>query len=303
MARGRLTGFSPGSGVQVTDAQGRFKLRPSVNPGRVVAVSDSGYGEVPWAQFQQEPVVVLRPWGRIEGTIYSKGKPIAGRKVLLTVLRPGSFDNFHTDFSSYQATSDEQGKFVIEQVPPTQCSLVQLVQTSPNSWLHANPTPVEVLPGETTVVEVGNRGATVSGRIEVGALLADKPGAQIMVTLGTPYPQPPEGLKDQAAITAWYQSEDFKEASRRHRNYNAVPEPDGSFSLEGVEPGSYTLTASANWPKPEGRPWERDELGRFTQPLLVPANEGGVGPAIDVGTLVLKPTPPSPNVPNAPAEP
>lgn len=302
MARGRLTSFS-GAGVQVTDAQGRFKLRPNVNPGRVVAVSEGGYGEAPWAQFQQEPVVVLRPWGRIEGTIYSKGKPIAGRKVLLTLQRPGSFDNFHTDFSSYQATSDEQGKFVIEQVPPARCALVQLVQTSPNSWLHANPTPVEVLSGETTVVELGLRGASVSGRIEAGSLLADKPRAQIMVTLSTPYPQLPEGLKDQAAIAAWYQSEAFKEASQRVRNYNAVPEPDGSFSLEGIEPGSYTLTASANWPKPEGRPWERDELGQFSQPLLVPDNEVGARPAIDVGTLVLKPTPPPPTVPNAPAEP
>lgn len=133
MARGRLTSLNPGAGVQVTDAQGRFKLRPTVNPGRVVAASESGYGEVTWAQFQQEPIVVLRPWGRIEGTIYSKGKPIAGRKVLLTLQRPGSFDSFHTDFSSYQATSDEQGKFVIEQVPPAQCALVQLVQTSPSS--------------------------------------------------------------------------------------------------------------------------------------------------------------------------
>ncbi len=303
MAHGRLTGFNPGSGVQMTDAQGRFKLRPTVNPGRVVAVSEGGYGEAPWLQFQQEPVVVLRSWGRIEGTIYSKGKPIPGRKVLLTLQRPGSFDNFHSDFSSYQATSDEQGKFVIEQVPPTRCSLAHLIETSPNTWLHSNPTPVNVLSGETTVLELGLRGATVSGRIEAGPLLADKPGAQILVRLGMPYPRPPNELNDPDALAAWHQSEAFKEASERYRNYNAVPEPDGSFSLDGVEPGSYTLTASAKSPKPEGRPWERDELGQFSQPLQIPGNEGGAGPAIDVGILVLKPTPPPPTVPNAPAAP
>ena len=295
LARGKLTSFNPGAGgVQVTDAQGRFKLRPTVSPGRVVAASDTGYAQLPWAQFQQEPTLVLRPWGRIEGTIFSKGKPIAGRKVLLTVQQPGTFDNFHTDFSAYQATSDEQGKFAIERVPSAHCTVVQLVQTSPNSWLHANPTPVEVLPGETTVVELGNRGATVTGRVRAGNVLADKPGAQLMVMLSTPYPKPPDELGDQAAITAWYQSDAFKQAHQRHRNYNAVPEADGSFTFDGVEPGSYTLTANADWPKPEGKSWEREQLGRTSQPLVIPENAAQSAGTVDAGDLELKPaTPPS----------
>lgn len=299
LARGKLTSFNPGAGgVQVTDAQGRFKLRPTVNPGRVVAASDRGYAELPWAQFQQEPTLVLRPWGRIEGTIFSKGRPIAGRKVLLTVQQPGTYDNFHTDFGAYQATSDEQGKFVIELVPPARCSVVQLVQTSPNSWLHANPTPIEVLSGETTVIELGNRGATVTGRVRAGAVIADKPGAQVMVTLSTPYPQPPEGLSSPADFTAWQQSDAFKEAHQRHRNYNAVPEADGSFTFDGVEPGSYSLTATADWPKPEGKSWERDQLGRVSRPLVVPETAAQSAATFDAGDLELKPvTPPSPPLP------
>lgn len=134
-------------------------------------------------------------------------------------------------------------------------------------------------------------------------MIADKPGAQIMVTLSTPYPQPPDGLKDEATIMAWHQSEAFKEASQRHRSYNAVPERDESFNLDGVEPGSYTPMVSADWPKPEGRSWERENLGQLSLPLLVPGIESGAGSTIDLGTLVLKPTPPPPTVPNAPAEP
>jgi uncharacterized GH25 family protein len=298
LARGKLTSFNAGSGMQVTDAQGRFKLRPTVNPGRVVAASDRGYGELPWAQFQQEPTLVLRPWGRIAGTIFSKGKPIAGRKVLLTVQQPGIFDNFHTDFSAYQATSDELGKFAIEQVPPVQCSVVQLVQTSPNSWLHANPTPIEVRSGETTVVELGNRGATVTGRVQAGNVLANRPGAQIMVTLSTPFPQPPGELKGSAEIIAWQQSDAFKAAIQRHRNYNAVPEADGSFNFDGVEPGEYSLSANADWPKPEGKSWERDQLASASRPLVVPENAAQSAGTVDAGDLELKPsTPPSPPMP------
>jgi hypothetical protein len=299
LARGRLTSLNPGAGgVQVTDAQGRFKLRPTVSPGRVVAASDTGYAELPWAQFQQEPTLVLRPWGRIEGTIFSKGKPIAGRKVLLTVPQPGSFDNFHTDFNAYQANSDEQGKFAIERVPPAHCTVVQLVQTSPSSWLHANPTPVEVLPGETTVVELGKNGTTVTGRVQAGNVLANRPGAQIMVTLSTPFPQPPGDLNDSAELIAWQRSDAYKQAHQRHRNYDAVPEADGSFTFDGVEPGYYTLTANADWPKPEGKSWERDQIASAFLPLVVPEITAQSAGTIDTGDLELKPaTPPSPSLP------
>lgn len=296
LARGQLVRHS-GGGLQKTDAQGRFKLRPTLSPGRVVAVSDAGYGEVSWVQFQQTGTVVLQPWGRVEGTVFAKGKPVAGRRLLLSLQRPGAWDSFHAEFNSYQSTSDDEGRFTIEKVPAATCAIVQLLQTSPNSWLHANPTPIEVRPGETTRVEIGNRGATVSGRIDAGNLAAGKTGVQFMVTLGTPFPTPPDGLKGQAEVAAWQQSEAFKEAFRQHRNYNAVPEADGSFQFEGVEPGSYTLNASADWPKPEGKSWERDQLGHVSVPLLVPGENGNPVSTVEIGTLALKPTAPPAQLP------
>jgi hypothetical protein len=118
-----------------------------------------------------------------------------------------------------------------------------------------------------------------------------------MVTLGTPFPTPPDGLKGQADFAAWQQSDAFKEAFRQHRNYNAVPEADGTFLIEGVEPGSYTLNANADWPKPEGKSWERDQLGHVSVPLVVPGENGNPVSTVEIGTLALIPTVPPAQLP------
>ncbi len=289
LGKGRLTGFGGDSRLTKSDAQGRFKLRPTVSPGRVVAVSDAGYGETPWAQFLATHTVELQPWGRIEGTLYSAGKPVAGRDILLTLQSVGTFDGLHTDFNAYKATSDEQGRFVIEKVPAGSRSLTQLLKTSENSWQHVNPTDVEVLPGQTTVVQIGNVGATVRGRVNSAAVTAGKAEAKVMIALGTPFPPPPEGLKGPADYQAWQTSEAFRAAMKTFRNYAALAEPDGSFQLDGVQPGNYTLSAHADMPKPEGKSWEREMLGNASKPVVIGEAAAQSPIEFDAGELVLAP--------------
>lgn len=295
LTRGQLRAWNTGNVVE-SDAQGQFKLKPRTKPNRVVATSDAGFGEVAWAEFQQTRTVVLQPWGRIEGVVYSQGKPAAEMKLLLSLQRNGMWDGFQVDFNSYQVVSGEDGRFVMERVPPGSRALVHLIQTSPNSWQHANPTDVQVLPGETTFVEIGTKGASVRGVINSRAVTEGKVGVRLHVGLSTPMPPMPTFQTSEEA-QAYFQSPEHMERMKLQRNYSAVVKPDGSFVIDGVLPGSYTLNAHAQMPKPEGKEWETIHLGNAHRDVTVGEEAAGGIVEMDVGELVLRLPPRSPPQP------
>ena len=63
------------------------------------------------------PVIQMQPWGRLEATVLSSGKPVAGREYGLAFADvPG--DTMGFEFNSSRVTSDEQGKLIVDALPP-----------------------------------------------------------------------------------------------------------------------------------------------------------------------------------------
>jgi hypothetical protein len=146
-----------GGSLLHTDSKGTFILRPDDTVTRVIAASPAGYAEVTPATLSVNPSIQLQPWGQLEVTCTSGGKPAAGRDYLLE-LGSGSRDTASFDFETGHVKTDEQGRLSIPQMPPGQHQLIRLYpQTTDGSvrgWMHGNKTSLEIRPGETTTLNL-----------------------------------------------------------------------------------------------------------------------------------------------------
>jgi hypothetical protein len=148
-----------GGSLLFTDGQGRFKLMPDDSVTRVIAASADGYAEATPTTLATEPVMVLQPWGRLEGTLLVQGQ-VGTNRTLMFQLGTLRSSGVSTDFTAYQVKTDSAGHFAFAQVPPGSHKLVQLIEVpgtpSPNGmvWMHQPLTDVEIHPSETTTVNV-----------------------------------------------------------------------------------------------------------------------------------------------------
>ena len=298
VGRSRLMSNGSRGNVTRADAQGHFKPPAVPDPMLLIAISPAGYGEISWAEFQQTKTIVLQPFGRIEGTLYVSGKPAEGQGVFLSLSDPGP-GGLNADWNAFKVDTDKDGKFVLNDVPPGERAVVRLIQTAPNSWMHSHRTPVEVLPGQTATVNLGNVGAIITGRLNFAAATAGHTNASFGGNLGTPYPQAPSNLKTPADFQAWQSLPETIAAMRQVQMYSIQVQPDGTFSVDGVLPGSYTLNLNASEQKPDGKQWERIQLGQLSQPVNVGDEAANALVPMDLGELVLQPAPPPPPSPSA----
>ncbi|HTH47309.1 MAG TPA: carboxypeptidase-like regulatory domain-containing protein [Candidatus Limnocylindria bacterium] len=291
IGRGRLTVSGSRNNTTRSDSQGHFKPPGVPDPRLLVAISPAGYGETTWAEFGQTQTIVLQPFGRIEGTLSIAGKAAEGQGLVMNFSMPGA-GQMIADWNAFKVDTDKDGKFVFDQVPPGERDIVRLIQTAPNSWMHSHRTTVTVLPGQTTMVNLGNVGALITGRVNSALATAGQTNASVSGLLSTSMPQPPGGFKTPAEYQAWAELPETIAAMRQQQHYDILIQPDGSFSVDGVVPGVYSLAFNASKPKPDGQEWERVTLGSMSQPLNVGEEAANALVPIEVGELTIPPAPP-----------
>jgi RNA polymerase sigma factor (sigma-70 family) len=142
--------------VIMTDSQGHFALKPDDSVTGVVAANADGYAEATVAALASDPVIVLQPWGKLEGTVLLQKGPTTNCTLALqfgAVRR----DGVSAEFGADEAQTDTAGHFLFAQVPPGTHRLVQRDQVSgPNGGGVASRllTNVFIQSGEKTSVTV-----------------------------------------------------------------------------------------------------------------------------------------------------
>jgi RNA polymerase sigma factor (sigma-70 family) len=280
--------------LPTTDGQGRFDLPPDDEVTGVIVANQAGYAEATRDALAGEPTIHLQLWGRIEGTLVSRGRGAAGRVVQFEYgLDPGMRNTVSADFFAYQANTDSDGRFVFAQVPPGKHRVVQRgTQKSLAgrgfSLLGGQPSvDVEVSSGQTTTVTLGNSNYTVTARLKWPAGLAHEPVQSVMVSLqrrlATP---PPELLQNPEALANWRAQPDSSAAATGRRGPLQFSEDaDGTFVADSVPPGNYTLTATVSeMPTTPGRLTPR---ANARVPVTVPADPP-TG-TLDLGEIELQP--------------
>jgi beta-lactamase regulating signal transducer with metallopeptidase domain len=272
-------------GVVKTADDGTFSLPSPPLDGWVHAANETGFASLPLAAVRSSGQLVLQPYGRIEGTLTVLGQPLAGEEFLLGLSPMG----LQADFNLHRVMTDAQGRFVFEQVPHGNVTVVRLIKTAPTSWSHGQQTPVQIEPGQTARVVVGSAGAVVQGRVR----LENPPTGEEWFLNGylqTRGPKTPEAFTSQAEAEAFFATPEWVEHQKTQKHYPVKVAADGSVLLDSVVPGIYTLTINAE--VPGDQPWNTKTIATGATEVTVPAESDPLVP-VQVNELVLKPIPPA----------
>jgi Carboxypeptidase regulatory-like domain len=284
LQNGILRSWNLQTKVARTDAEGKFTLgSPPENASTVVAAGPAGFAAAPSEQVRASGVLVLQEFGRIEGTLKIGGAPAADQDLLFSLSAIG----INMDFNSYKSTTDQQGHFVIEKVPAGEGSLVRLVKTSANSWTHSHQTPVLVEPGKTTQITLGDSGAVIKGSVRFETPPVDGEALTISGNLSSAMlKMPPFSSPEEAR--AYMNSPEWKAQIQERKSFALAANADGSFTLDSIPPGTYTLDISAT--KSGDQAWRNPSVAQSRTTVTIPETSNPYNP-ISIGEIVLKLTP------------
>jgi uncharacterized GH25 family protein len=283
LTAGRLHSYNTHSRIATTDANGKFTIPTAPDDGTVVAAGEPGFARAPLAEVRSSGTIMLQLWGRIEGTLKIGGQPGAGKDLLFNLSIPG----ISMDFNGYKTTTDDQGRFTMEKIPPGDGAIVRLIASSANSWANSDSTPVTVKPGETTQVNLGDNGAMLVGRIRFENPPTNEAALTYQGNVSGQMPSTPH-FNSPAEAQAYFKTPEYQALMRLHKSYAVEMNPDGSFTVENVVPGTYALNISAR--VNSANSWMQPPVAQGMTTITVPDSFSPATP-IDIGEVALVPPP------------
>ena len=297
----------------ITDTQGRFRLPPKYAAEVIVVAHAAGFAELPFAQVTSNTTIALQALGRIEGTVQLGTKPLVGETIPLNVM-PWRINRSPRVSLNISATTDAEGRFVFESVPPGEWKVAREINARSEGKLgihfpaFSHGVPVVVRPGETARVALGGSGRPVIGKAvppNANGSIAWAENA-VTLTLKVPAPdapQPPSRTSfdsDEAFAAAqasfrdrsqtYWASDQGMAVQRLQRQYGALFEPGGSFRIDDVPSGDYTLEIKLVEPpnRLNNDFTKIAVIGSLEMDVSIPAltGEGGEAP-VDLGVLQL----------------
>lgn len=295
-----------------TDSQGRFAFPTGPAWSDVFVRAPRGFAHVRSDRMPADGTIVLKDWGRVEGTVRIGNRPAAGQQINLYVRtmrsytptanpespvvgRPSANLNFQQS-----VRADADGHFAFAQVVPGPAVIER--EATPNAaesrlrMRRFHPTAVvTVAPGATATVAVGG-----TGRPVVGTVKLDVPDGRLPLTgfvrlgvdrrasaaLRVPPNWAALGEQERVAIVDAWQDAQATPAFEVPVTITA----DGAFRADDVPAGGHALSVSADSTE-SGMRIERVAEG--TMSFTVPAIPGDRSDEpLDVGTVTvhLRPT-------------
>ena len=259
-----------------TGANGSYRFSPMEGSWLLVARHGQGYVEATPALYDKSHDLHLEKWGRIEGTYQIGPKPVAGKAPQAFPRSrwqiPGEPVRFASVFHSLSSSTDKQGRFSINKVPPGEGMVGPHLRTGGN--LQMTHGERYTLPaGETIHVMIGGTGRPVTGR------LALPKGADVEVAW-----QLSKAIVETAPRVNT--DREAKEARRDRRAFVAIMQADGSCRINDVPAGDYALAVTLALYGPLGGMGKA--IGSLEHRFTVPPMPGGRSDEpLDLGTLTV----------------
>ena len=258
-----------------TAADGKFVLPYEPEQFHLLALHERGFASVRGRNSASGLRLTLKPWGRVEGKAFIGRQPAAGQRIAL--WKYGSDEDVAIEFKN-SATIDPQGRFAFDLVKPGQAS-VGRVSLGEESWREDYDVDVTVYvePGKTTNVDVGGSGRPVVGRLTVDEKLKEQVDWRSCEAKLTR----PAELVSTRQRGGWVSRLFGAESKTEHRYRDGFVyqlavalERNGSFRIEDVPAGDYTLQVSLRG-KPGDTEWGSGEhLGSASPAVTVPEFTG-----------------------------
>jgi hypothetical protein len=284
----RCSGLSTGgpfAAATETDSSGRFSLKAVPQAHSFYAVHEKGFAAIVPENLPDSGRVTLQPWGRITGVLMVGRKLGANQRVSLSTL--GLWQRPPALRVSFTTATDMEGRFEFASVPPGEYRISHW----PAAGSGGQSADAIARLGETTSVKIGGTGRPLAGRIvAVGSDPNVTPKIQSAnLSLKLPDENIPSPT-DAAAYRQWMESEAALARSRAQRSYTLRLDADGTFRLEDIPAGTYTLTVTVNSSGRSdsllGMPIGMD---RLMKEIVVPEMPGGRSDdPLDLGIITLQ---------------
>lgn len=270
--------------IAETAADGSFKMPGREGKWVLVAVHDGGYAEVEDVEFAKSPAVKLRAWGRIEGKCAFNGKPTPDFTIDVGGGR-GSDDGVIS--VDQTATTDAQGKFTVERVPPVTLSVQPFFKSGKISFSpFYSMGRVTVLPGETTRITLPREGRPITGRVvfppDSGLKIED-----FTVTAKIYYYISFSALVNDKDLQNGYKEFGETDYAKAFKRDNIPVNADGTFRIERMPEARYILQVQATQKPTSANTADASIDGLFVRRIEVPPLAESQEP-VDLGELVLR---------------
>jgi len=263
---------------------------------QIVVRSDGGFAQLFVDDLPKNGQVVLRPWGKIEGTLSISGKPKAGEMVYLSRWPRLDDKTLFSVIHDQGVRTDADGKFVFPQVAPGDAWVTRRLRAGTAAVTHfayINLKPAEtarvVLGGGRTVtaqlVQPKNSSETIlwqsrinwsEGEIRSIPVHAFKPAADWYSLTAS---------QQRARLEEWSKTEEGQAAKATMFKISFAVDPDGTVSVPDLAPGKYQMKITTT----EG-PDLTEPVASFEQALNV-EKTANAGEALNLGTLEVKMSP------------
>jgi uncharacterized GH25 family protein len=265
-----------------TDERGNFVFQPRRDIKWIAAANEQGYAEVSFDDFKRSPALILKPWGRINGSLRSGSLP--GTNQLLKLIRVGSLSpQLHPN--RFTRLTDGIGRFTFERVPPGQLIIGRVINMQ---FSHAQ--IIDISPAQTVNLSLGAGGRTVTGKIESadGQELDWEAGNHPAFLRVSSLPLGIPKLADSVATNRWmrefWDSSDGRARQQSNVTYVFEFSSNNVFRVDNVSPGTYEC--EIHYHQPASVADQPDVcLGILKQPVTIPPGEPRT--PINLGTLKI----------------
>lgn len=267
-----------------SDERGQFTIADESALALLVVTHPTGVAMRSIDFFRDNNELQLEPWGKIDGQVLWGDKPGEGVSLVMSARGrrdPGGLQNMLMVNCSGEMTTDKEGRFVFDKVPPGVAQVSR--QSKPygeGKMRSLRPVQmVDVLPGVPTKMTFGG------GQPVVGKLVGREDWSQVRIRIAPNAPRPGDmgtTYDPWPAYSAFLASE----AGKNYVKNNVLVGADGAFRIDNVPPEHYQLFVSG--PK---EPEDPSYIGgsSFT---IKSANNGDA--AIEIGEIRVRPAPKEP---------
>src|SRR6266850_3127208 len=290
-----------------SDKDGKFDFPQPSAWSDLAVIGDTGFAQVGRTEMPTDGKIIVRPWGRVEGTFLVGKMPQPNQQLSLYPLNMGRALATTNPSSPYRlinsggrvrisqrATTDAQGHFVFERVGPGSMMISRIVITG-RMARSSNLANVDVRAGETASVEIGGKGRPVIGRVVAdrneealppisGSIDLMAPAATAGRRAFAPGPDWPKLSEQerQRLVDEWL-------PTIRHLQLQAAiaVAADGTFRADDIPAGQHSIRMYSQSVEPGSASIEM--AADVTVPLEIPPMpDGRSDEPFDAGTITLK---------------
>jgi peroxiredoxin len=155
-------------GDLLTDSQGQLRLSSTDTNQLIVVANKHGFGSLQGGELTNHAVLIVQPWGHIEGVMKNRNVLVTNVQLELALDRNiyGVTELPPVRLAGETIATDAQGRFAFDSVPPLKLVINRHDDQTPYGMYVRS---VSVKPGETNHLEISGRGRTVTGRVIMGA--------------------------------------------------------------------------------------------------------------------------------------